>query len=112
MSSGRFPRLKPRVHVTRKDAELEIPGHEGRVPAGRLVSVGKVLDPAIANPARSRSPSTTAHSGLPVGQSAFLYLLMETTQPRPVVPAAAIVDDAGRPIVFVQREGKRSSAGP
>ena len=31
---------------------------------------------------------------------------METTAPRPVVPAAAIVDDAGRPIVFVQREGE------
>ena len=44
--------------------------------------------------------------GLPVGQAAFLYLLMESTQARPVVPASAIVDDAGRPIVFVQREGE------
>jgi multidrug efflux pump subunit AcrA (membrane-fusion protein) len=31
---------------------------------------------------------------------------MDTTAPRPVVPPAAIVDDAGRPIVFVQREGE------
>ena len=31
---------------------------------------------------------------------------MDTTPPRPVVPAAAVVDDAGRPIVFVQREGE------
>ena len=31
---------------------------------------------------------------------------MDTTPARPAVPAAAIVDDAGRPIVFVQREGE------
>ena len=86
-------------------AEIEVPGHEGRVPAGRLASVGKVLDP------QSRTvPITFAFDnralGLPVGQAVSLHLLMETTAPRPVVPAAAIVDDAGRPIVFVQREGE------
>ena len=43
---------------------------------------------------------------LPVGQSVFLHLLMDTTAPRPVVPARRVVDDAGRPIVFVQREGE------
>jgi RND family efflux transporter MFP subunit len=86
-------------------AEIEVPGHEGRVPAGRLASVGKVLDP------QSRTvPITFAFDnralGLPVGQAVSLHLLMDTTAPRPVVPAAAIVDDAGRPIVFVQREGE------
>jgi multidrug efflux pump subunit AcrA (membrane-fusion protein) len=86
-------------------AEIEVPGREDRVPAGRLVSVGKVLDP------QSRTlPMTFAVDNLaldlPVGQSVFLHLLMDTTAPRPVVPAAAVVDDAGRPIVFVQREGE------
>jgi cobalt-zinc-cadmium efflux system membrane fusion protein len=86
-------------------AEIEVPGHEGRVPAGRLASVGKVLDP------QSRTvPITFGFDnralGLPVGQAVSLHLLMDTTAPRPVVPAAAIVDDAGRPIVFVQREGE------
>jgi RND family efflux transporter MFP subunit len=86
-------------------AEMEVPGHEGRVPAGRLASVGKVLDP------QSRTlPITFAFDnrtlGLPVGQAVFLHLLMNATAPRPVVPAAAVVDDAGRPIVFVQREGE------
>ena len=41
-----------------------------------------------------------------MGQAAFLHLLLDAAAPRPVVPAAAIVDDAGRPIVFVQREGE------
>jgi RND family efflux transporter MFP subunit len=86
-------------------AEIEVPGRQDRVPAGRLASLGKVLDP------QSRTlPITFAIDnrtlGLPVGQAVFLHLLMETTPPRPVVPATAIVDDAGRPIVFVQREGE------
>jgi cobalt-zinc-cadmium efflux system membrane fusion protein len=86
-------------------AEMEVPAHEGRVPAGRLASVGKVLDPQART-----LPITFAFDnralGLPVGQAVFLHLLMNTTAPRPVVPAAAVVDDAGRPIVFVQREGE------
>jgi len=86
-------------------AEIGIPGRQDRVPAGRLVSLGKVLDP------QSRTlPITFALDnrtlGLPVGQSVFLHLLMDATAPRPVVPAAAVVDDAGQPIVFVQREGE------
>jgi cobalt-zinc-cadmium efflux system membrane fusion protein len=86
-------------------AEIEIAGQPNRIPTGQLVSVGKVLD------ARSRTlPITFAFDnralGLPVGQAVFLYLLRDTTAPRPVVPASAIVDDAGRPIVFVQREGE------
>jgi cobalt-zinc-cadmium efflux system membrane fusion protein len=35
-----------------------------------------------------------------------LYLLTNATTSSPVVPSAAVVDDAGRPIVFVQREGE------
>jgi RND family efflux transporter MFP subunit len=86
-------------------AEIDVPGREERVPAGRLASVGQVLD------AQARTlPITFAFDnrvlGLPVGQTVFLHLLMNTTPPRPVVPAAAVVDDAGRPIVFVQREGE------
>jgi cobalt-zinc-cadmium efflux system membrane fusion protein len=86
-------------------AEIEIPGHRDRVPAGRLASLGKVLD------SQSRTlPITFALDnrtlGLAVGQSVFLHLLMDTTAARPVVSAAAVVDDAGRPIVFVQRAGE------
>jgi membrane fusion protein, heavy metal efflux system len=86
-------------------AEIEVPGQPDRIQTGKLVSVGKVLDP------QSRTlPITFAFDngalGLPVGQTVFLHLLMDTTAPNPVVPASALVDDAGRPIVFVQREGE------
>ena len=50
--------------------------------------------------------------GLAVGQSVFLHLLMNETKPAPVVPASAIVDDAGRPIVFVQVEGESFERRP
>jgi RND family efflux transporter MFP subunit len=102
---GQVPDVET-AHARRaQGAELEIAGQEGRVPAGPRVSIGRVLDP------RARTlPITFAFDnrtlGLPVGQATFLHLLMETTPPRPVVPAAAVVDDAGRPIVFVQRGGE------
>lgn len=92
-------------------AEMEIPGRDDRVLAGRLVAAAKVLDP------RSRKlPITFAFDNrvfaLPVGQTVVLHLLMDMTAPRPVVPAAAIVDDAGRPIVFVQRGGETFERRP
>jgi RND family efflux transporter MFP subunit len=92
-------------------AELEVVGHARRLPAGRLVNVGKVLEP------RSRTlPITFAFDnrgvGLPVGQAVFVHLLMDPTVARPAVPATSIVDDAGRPIVFVQREGETFERRP
>jgi len=102
---GQVPEAEsPRARLARA-AEIEIAGQPDRIPTGRLVNVGRVLD------MQSRTlPITFAFDnrtrGLPVGQAVLLHLLMDTTAPRPVVPAAAIVDDAGRPIVFVQREGE------
>lgn len=87
-------------------AELEVPGQPSRFPVGRLVGLGRVLD------TRTRSvPITFALDNrqleLAVGQIVFLHLLTEETGPRPVIPASAVVDDGGRPIVFVQREGEK-----
>lgn len=102
---GQVPEAETARARVARAAEIEIAGQPDRVPTGRLVSVGKVLEP------QSRTlPITFAFDnrtlGFPVGQAAFLHLLLDATAPRPVVPAAAIVDDAGRPIVFVQREGE------
>jgi RND family efflux transporter MFP subunit len=92
-------------------ADIELVGDERRVPAGRVVSVGKVLDPQTRT-----LPMTFAFDnrafGLPIGQAVFLHLLMDNAALRPVVPAAAVVDDAGRPIVFVQRAGETFERRP
>lgn len=85
--------------------EIEAAGVEGRMPAGRLSSMGRVVDPEV----RTIPVSFTFDNHLarlPVGQAVFLHLLMQTNAARPIVPESAIVDDAGRPIVFVQREGE------
>ena len=92
-------------------AQIEVPNTTTMLPTGRMVSIGRVVDP------RSRTvPITFAADnrvlGLAVGQSVFLHLLMNETKPAPVVPAAALVDDAGRPIVFVQVEGESFERRP
>ena len=102
---GQIPEAATARARVARAAEIEIGGQPDRIPAGSLVSTGKVLDP------QSRTlPITFAFDnrtlGIPVGQPLFLHLLMDATPLRPVVPAAAVVDDAGRPVVFVQREGE------
>ena len=67
--------------------------------------MGGVLEPAMRTLAVTFAFDNRAKR-LAVGQATSLYLLMAETAATPVVPAAAIVDDAGRPIVFVQREGE------
>lgn len=94
-----------------KAAELEVAGLASRVPAGRLSSLGQVLDPATRT-----VPITFALDNralrLAVGQALFLHLLLDETDALPVVPVSALVDDAGRPIVFVQREGEAFERRP
>ncbi len=94
-----------------KAAELEVPGNAARVPTGRLASLGRVLDPATRT-----VPITFALDNgilrLAVGQAVFLHLLLDQAASHPVVPASALVDDAGRPIVFVQREGEAFERRP
>jgi cobalt-zinc-cadmium efflux system membrane fusion protein len=92
-------------------AEIELPGQPARLPAGRFSSLGRVLDPQsrtvpIEFLLDNRGPS------LAVGQTVFLHLLMGEAPARPVVPPSAVVDDAGRPIVFVQREGETFERRP
>lgn len=92
-------------------AQIEVPGATAMLPAGKVVSIGRVVNP------QSRTvPITFAADnrvlGLAVGQSIFLHLMMNETAPAPVVPASALVDDAGRAIVFVQVEGESFERRP
>ena len=99
-----------RARVT-TSAQIEVPNGGTMLPAGKVISFGRVVNP------QSRTvPITFAADnrvlGLAVGQSVFLHLLMNETKPAPVVPASALVDDAGRPIVFVQVEGESFERRP
>ena len=92
-------------------AELEVPGRESRVPVGRLSSLGRVLDPATRTVPITFALDNSSE-GLAIGQTVFLHLLLDQAAAHPVVPASALVDDGGRPIVFVQREGEAFERRP
>lgn len=85
--------------------ELELAGESKPLSLGRVVSVGRVVDaqsrtlPVIFE---VRNPAAR----LAVGQSVFVRLFTKDTAQRPAVPESAVVDDAGRPVVFIQAAGE------
>jgi membrane fusion protein, heavy metal efflux system len=79
--------------------------------AGRLVSTGRVVD------AQSRTvpviyEATNADRRLAVGQAVSVRLFTSANTTAPTIPESAIVDDAGRPVVFVQLEGEAFARRP
>ena len=100
----------PEAALSRVDelvrAELEVPGVAAPVALDRLVAVGRVLDPnartvpiiyELADPDRR----------LTIGQAVSLRVFVSAATEAVTVPASAIVDDAGQPVVFVQVAGER-----
>jgi membrane fusion protein, heavy metal efflux system len=90
-------------HLT--GGQLETAAGSGPVPLGRIVSVGRVVDP------ESRTLSvifelSNAEARLAVGQSVFVRLFTGEAAPVLAVPESAIVNEAGRPVVFVQAAGE------
>ncbi|HWR54002.1 MAG TPA: efflux RND transporter periplasmic adaptor subunit [Bryobacteraceae bacterium] len=86
-------------------AEIQVAGLERPIPAGRMVSRASMIDP------RSRTLSVlyeVPNHGrtLAIGQSVSARLFLSGTIEAVAVPESAIVDDAGRPIVFIQTEGE------
>ena len=80
-------------------------------PVGRLVSTGRVVDP------QSRTVPViyeinNADRRLAVGQTVSVRLFTSASTTAPTVPESAVVDDAGRPVVFVQLEGEAFARRP
>lgn len=85
-------------------AEIEMPDARIR-PAGRLVAVGRLVDPATRTVPVTYETDNRDHR-LAINQTVFLRLFLTPMGKAPAVPEAAIIDDAGRPVVFVQRGGE------
>jgi membrane fusion protein, heavy metal efflux system len=86
-------------------AELEVPGYPQPRPLSRLVSVGRVVDP------QSRTfpvvyQFDNRNRVVAVNQAVHVRLLTRTSQLAPAVPESALVDDGGRPVVFIQQSGE------
>ena len=85
-------------------AEIEMPDGQLR-PAGRLVAVGRLVDPATRTVPVTYEVDNKDRR-LAINQTVFLRLFLRGVGRSPVVPEDAIIDDAGRPVVFIQRGGE------
>ena len=94
----------PRISQFR-EAELEVPGGTTTRKLNRLVSVGRMVDPNTRTFRVIYEASNQDHS-LAINQTVFARLLGPISQPQPAVPVSAVVDDGGRPVVFVQLDGE------
>lgn len=91
--------------------EIELPGLERPLALGRLVSIGRIVDPA----SRTLSVITEAANSrrlLSIGQAVSLRLFVSGQSKGVAVPERAIIDDAGRPVVFVQLGGESFQRRP
>lgn len=85
--------------------ELELAGEPKPMLLGRVVSVGRVVDAAARTlPVIFEVPNPGKR--LAVGQSVFIRLFTSSAAKTPAVLESAIVDDAGRPVVFVHVAGE------
>jgi len=96
-------------HVS--SAEVEVPGIDRPVNVGKPISIGQVVDPTTRTIAVVYQLENHEHA-VAVGQSAFLRLFTSESKLSPTVPESAVVDDAGRPVVFVQRTGEAFARRP
>jgi membrane fusion protein, heavy metal efflux system len=86
--------------------ELELPGEADPVP----VSVKRIANPGVIDPASRALPLhievDNPGGRLLVGQAGTAVLYTRMRRALPVVPRSAILNEGGRPIVFVQVEGE------
>lgn len=85
-------------------AELEIPGLKRVKVLTRLVTVGRIVDAERTFPVIYEWDNRGREVSL--NQTVYVRLFTSSGQASLVVPEAALVDDGGRPVVFVQKEGE------
>jgi len=86
-------------------AEIEMPDTGQIRPANRLVAIGRLVDSETRTVPVTYETDNRDHR-LAVNQTVFLRLLLTPGGMLPVIPESAVVDDAGRPVVFVQKGGE------
>ena len=92
-------------------AELQIPNGPAAKPLGRQISIGRVIDP------QSRTvpvlyEMNNSDRQLVVGQAVQIRLFTSANTKAPALRESAIVDDGGRPVVFVQLAGEAFARRP
>ena len=86
-------------------AEIEIPGMDHPIPAGRLITIGKIVDaPSRTFPVVYEVNNQAGR--IAINQTVTVRLFFAGSRKAVLVPDSALVDDGGRPVVFIQREGE------
>lgn len=92
-------------------AEVLVPGMDDPMRPGRLVSVANFVDPKTRT-VKVIYELANQRRRLAVGQAVTLRLLGQSTQEGPAIPESAIVNDVGRPVVYVQTGGESFERRP
>ena len=92
-------------------AEIELPGTDRAIPAGRLVAVSRWIDPASRTLSVIYEVDNSARR-LAIGQALAMRLFLAEVSKAIAVPEGAVIDDGGRPVVFVQLEGESFARRP
>lgn len=86
-------------------AEIEVPGLDKPRAVGRLVSVNKIVDPATRTfPVIYEASNTDGR--IAINQTVTIRLFLSNASQGITIPETALIDDGGRPVVFIQREGE------
>jgi RND family efflux transporter MFP subunit len=86
-------------------------GGDSPIALSRPLSVGRVVEP-VARTTEVRFALDNRSTRLPVGRSARLRLFVGAEVSGTAIPESAIVDDAGRPVAFVQTAGESFERRP
>ena len=92
-------------------AEVEVPGVDEPLTLGRAISIGRIVD----SESRTLNVIYAASNSkrlLAIGQSVFIRLYTSATVEATAVPKSAVIDDGGRPVVFVQVSGESFERRP
>lgn len=86
-------------------AELDVPGVDAPRKLGQPISVGRIVDPQSRTfPVIYEVDNTDRR--LAINQALQMRLLTKGSGLAPAVPESAVIDDAGRPMVYVQLVGE------
>jgi RND family efflux transporter MFP subunit len=81
------------------------------VALGKPLAIGRVVEPS-ARTTEVRFALDNRPPLLYIGQSVGLRLFVGDEEARPAIPESAVVDDGGRPVVFVQNGGESFERRP
>ena len=90
----------------RSEATFRVPGSEAMVPVSRTVSVGSVID-SVSRTVPVIYQVSNPNGVLKIGMHAQVSVGTGRKVKGVLIPFSAILDEDGRPVVYVQPEGER-----